>query len=166
MELARLGGRDKHISLRTLQERLDIANYNLGLQNDTVEIQLSKTNSGLADSLTLKQAQYTMEQTKAMIPNIEAALEQTKNALAILTGELPGTLEAELSLKGPIPALEDREYIGIPANAIRQRPDIRRAERLLAAQLARKKSAQADLWPKILFDWLDRHRSRRLGKPI
>lgn len=137
-----------YISLRTLQERLDIANYNLGLQNDTVEIQLSKTNSGLADSLTLKQAQYTMEQTKAMIPNIEAALEQTKNALAILTGELPGTLEAELSLKGPIPALEDREYIGIPANAIRQRPDIRRAERLLAAQLARKKSAQADLWPK------------------
>ena len=89
-----------------------------------------------------------MEQTKAMIPNIEAALEQTKNALAILTGELPGTLEAELSLKGPIPALEGREYIGIPANAIRQRPDIRRAERLLAAQLARKKSAQADLWPK------------------
>uniref|UniRef100_UPI003AB8B580 TolC family protein n=1 Tax=Alistipes indistinctus TaxID=626932 RepID=UPI003AB8B580 len=103
---------------------------------------------GLADSLTLKQAQYTMEQTKAMIPNIEAALEQTKNALAILTGELPGTLEAELSLKGPIPALEDREYIGIPANAIRQRPDIRRAERLLAAQLARKKSAPAALWPK------------------
>ena len=79
-----------YISLRTLQERLDIANYNLGLQNDTVEIQLSKTNSGLTDSLTLKQAQYTMEQTKAMIPNIEAALEQAKNALAILTGELPG----------------------------------------------------------------------------
>ena len=137
-----------YISLRTLQERLDIANYNLGLQNDTVEIQLSKTNSGLTDSLTLKQAQYTMEQTKAMIPNIEAALEQAKNALAILTGELPGTLEAELSVKGPIPVLENREYIGIPANAIRQRPDIRRAERLLAAQLARKKSAQADLWPK------------------
>ena len=89
-----------------------------------------------------------MEQTKAMIPNIEAALEQAKNALAILTGELPGTLEAELSVKGPIPVLENREYIGIPANAIRQRPDIRRAERLLAAQLARKKSAQADLWPK------------------
>ena len=137
-----------YISLRTLQERLDIANYNLGLQNDTVEIQLSKTNSGLADSLTLKQAQYTMEQTRASIPSIESSIEQTMNALAILVGEVPGTLEEKLAAKQPIPKLSGTEFIGIPANAVRQRPDIRQAERQLVAQLARKKSAQADLWPK------------------
>ena len=137
-----------YISLRTLQERLAIAGYNLGLQKSTVELQQSKVDSGLSDSLALKQAQYTMEQTKAMIPNIEAAIEQTMNALAVLTGEIPGTLEEELAPKKPIPRLDGREYIGIPANAIRQRPDIRQAERLLVAQLARKKSAQADLWPK------------------
>ena len=137
-----------YISLRTLQERLAIAEYNLGLQKSTVELQQSKVDSGLSDSLALKQAQYTMEQTKAMIPNIEAAIEQTMNALAVLTGEIPGTLEEELAPKKPIPRLDGREYIGIPANAIRQRPDIRQAERLLVAQLARKKSAQADLWPK------------------
>ncbi len=137
-----------YISLRTLQERLDIANHNLRLQEDTVEIQQSKADSGLSDNLALKQAQYTMEQTKAMIPSVESALEQTKNVLAILTGEIPGTLEEELSDKKPIPRLEDREYVGIPANAIRQRPDIRQAERLLAAQLARKRSAQTDLLPK------------------
>ncbi|MEG1604024.1 MAG: TolC family protein, partial [Cloacibacillus sp.] len=61
-----------YISLRTLQERLTIANYNLGLQMSTVEIQQSKVDSGLSDSLALKQAQYTMQQTKASIPNIEA----------------------------------------------------------------------------------------------
>ena len=137
-----------YISLRTLQERLAIAGYNLGLQKSTVELQQSKVDSGLSDSLALKQAQYTMEQTKAMIPNIEAAIEQTMNALAVLTGEIPGTLEEELAPKKPIPRLDGREYIGIPANTTRQRPDIRQAERLLVAQLARKKSAQADLWPK------------------
>ncbi|MEG2184846.1 MAG: efflux transporter outer membrane subunit [Cloacibacillus sp.] len=137
-----------YISLRTLQERLTIANYNLGLQMSTVEIQQSKVDSGLSDSLALKQAQYTMQQTKASIPNIEAAIEQTLNGLAILTGEVPGTLHAELAAKAPIPQLAAKELIGIPANAIRQRPDIRQAERQLVAQMARKKSAQADLWPK------------------
>ena len=138
-----------YISLRTLQERLAIAGYNLGLQKSTVELQQSKVDSGLSDSLALKQAQYTMEQTKAMIPTLEAAIEQTMNALAVLTGEIPGTLEEELAPKKPIPRLDGLEYIGIPANTIRQRPDIRQAERLLVAQLARKKSAQADLWPKL-----------------
>lgn len=137
-----------YISLRTLQERLAIARYNLGLQQDTVDIQQSKVDSGLADSLALKQAQYTMEQTKAGIPSIETSIEQVKNALAILVGEVPGTLEEKLTGKHPIPKISGTELIGIPANAIRQRPDIRQAERRLVAQLARKKSAQADLWPK------------------
>ena len=137
-----------YISLRTLQERLAIARYNLGLQQDTVDIQQSKVDSGLADSLALKQAQYTMEQTKAGIPSIETSIEQVKNALAILVGEVPGTLEEKLTGKQPIPKISGTELIGVPANAIRQRPDIRQAERLLVAQLARKKSAQADLWPK------------------
>lgn len=138
-----------YISLRTLQERLEIAHYNLDLQHDTVEIQQSKSDSGLGDELALKQAQYTMEQTQAAIPDIEASIEQTLNALAILVGEVPGTLAESLSEKKPIPQVEDTRFIGIPANAIRQRPDIRAAERRLVAQLARKKSAQKDLWPKL-----------------
>ena len=89
-----------------------------------------------------------MEQTKAGIPSIESSIEQTMNALAILVGEVPGTLAEKLAAKQPIPKISDTRFLGIPANAIRQRPDIRQAERLLVAQLARKKSAQADLWPK------------------
>lgn len=137
-----------YISLRTLQEQLDIANYNVGLQEETVAIQQSRVDAGLADELTLKQAQYTLEQTRATIPTIIASIEQTKNALAILIGEIPGTLEEELMEHKPVPRIESTALIGIPANAIRQRPDIRQAERELVAQIARKKAARADLWPK------------------
>lgn len=137
-----------YISLRTLQEQLDIANYNVGLQEETVGIQQSRVDAGIADELSLRQAQYTLEQTRATIPSIQASIEQTKNALAILVGEIPGTLEEELAEHKPVPQIDSTALIGIPANAIRQRPDIRRAERELAAQIARKKAARADLWPK------------------
>ena len=86
-----------YISLRTLQEQLDIANYNVGLQEETVGIQQSRVDAGLADDLSLNQAKYTLEQTRATIPTILASIERTKNALAILTGEIPGTLEEELA---------------------------------------------------------------------
>lgn len=137
-----------YISLRALQEQLDIANFNVDIQTESVRIQQSRVDAGLADSLSLKQAQYTLEQTRAVIPSILASIEQTKNALAILTGEIPGSLEEELEEHRPVPRVESLSLVGIPANAIRQRPDIRSAERALVAQLARKKAARADLWPK------------------
>ena len=142
------GGAMACISLRTLQGQLDIANYNVGLQTETGSIQQSGVDAGIADELSLRQAQYTLEQTRATIPSIQASIEQTKNALAILVGEIPGTLEEELAEHKPVPQIDSTALIGIPANAIRQRPDIRRAERELAAQIARKKAARADLWPK------------------
>jgi NodT family efflux transporter outer membrane factor (OMF) lipoprotein len=137
-----------YLTLRTLQERLDIAKSNLALQNDTLEMLQSRLNAGLSDELALNQAKYTMEQTKATIPPIETSIEEVKNNLAVLTGSVPGSLEEMLGNKKPLPEPADKDFIGIPANAIRQRPDIRAAERQLAAQIARKKSAEADLWPK------------------
>ncbi|MBR4401147.1 MAG: efflux transporter outer membrane subunit [Synergistes sp.] len=138
----------EYISLRTLQERLAIAQYNLYIQQDTTDIEQSKVDSGLTDELSLQQAEYTMDQTKAAIPVIEAQIEQTKNALAILVGEAPGALDERLSSKTPIPQINRIALIGIPANQLRRRPDIIHAERQLAAQLSRKKAARADLWPK------------------
>lgn len=141
----------QYISLRTLQERLVIALYNLKLQQESVDIQQSKVSSGLADELALNQALYTMEQTRSAIPGIEAQIEQTKNALAILVGEVPGSLDEKLSPKMPIPKIDDLAFIGIPANQLRRRPDIIEAERKLAAQLSRKKAAKAELWPKFFL---------------
>lgn len=137
-----------YISLRTLQQQLDIANENVRLQQETYDIQKSKVEAGLADELTMKQAEYTLEQTRSSIPTIKASIENTMNALAILVGDIPGSLQEELLEHKPIPQLDSLSLVGIPANAIRQRPDIREAERNFIAQMARKKAARADLWPK------------------
>ncbi len=137
-----------YITLRTLQESLIIANRNLALQEETLEMLQSRVDAGLSDHLALNQSRYTMEQTKAEIPPIMKSIEEVKNNLAVLTGRVPGNLGEMLDGYRPLPKPDSMMTVGIPANSIRQRPDIFAAERQLAAQIARKKSAKADLWPK------------------
>ena len=137
-----------YLTLRTLQEQLRIARENLVLQQETLDLLQSQVDAGLKDQLALNQEKYTLEQTKALIPPLETSIEQMKNTLAVLVGNVPGSLEEMLKDAKPLPKLDMGMLIGIPANALRQRPDIREAERQLAAQIARKKSAKADLWPK------------------
>lgn len=141
-----------YLSLRTLQERLSIAEANLALQEDNLDMLQSQYDSGLADALALSQAQYTYAQTKASIPTLRTSIEQSLNAMAILTGAVPGSLEAALGEPKPLPVPDSAEsLVGIPADYLRQRPDIRMAERQFIAQIARTKSARADMWPKITF---------------
>jgi multidrug efflux system outer membrane protein len=140
-----------YISLRTLQQRLIIAEKNLALQEDLIDILQSRYDAGLTDELALSQARYTAELTRAAIPAISTGIEKLKNLLAILTGELPGSLDLMLSEPADLPEAEAVLPIGIPANALRQRPDIRAAERSLMAQLARKKSAETDYYPKFFL---------------
>jgi NodT family efflux transporter outer membrane factor (OMF) lipoprotein len=137
-----------YLSLRTLQERLHIAELNLALQEDTLSMLASQYDAGLRDSLALNQAKYTTEGTRASIPPIRANIEGVMNSLAILTGRVPGSLEEMLSARTPLPRPKQEELVGIPADAIRQRPDVRAAERRLAAQMSTRKSAEKDLLPK------------------
>jgi NodT family efflux transporter outer membrane factor (OMF) lipoprotein len=137
-----------YLTLRTLQERLDIARQNLRLQTDTMELLQSRHNAGLSDELALNQARYAMEQTRAAIPPVNAGIEEAMNAMALLVGAAPGSLEGLLGYKKPLPKLDAAKLVGIPANSLRQRPDIRASELRLVAQTARKKSAEADLLPR------------------
>lgn len=137
-----------YLSLRTLQERLEVAKNNLALQEDSLNMLSSRYKAGLVDGLAYSQSKSVYEQTKATIPPIETSIEAVKNNLAVLTGVIPGALEEKLKDKQPIPKGDTVELVGIPADALRQRPDIYFAERQLIAQLARTKSARADLWPK------------------
>lgn len=137
-----------YTSLRTLQKRLQVAENNLALQMDTVDLLQSQYDSGLKDELALSQAKYTMEQTRSTIPPLRTSIEETMNALAILVGQVPGSLEEMLGEYKPLPKPEAVNLVGIPANSLRQRPDIYSAERQLVAQIARKKAAKKDLWPK------------------
>ena len=140
-----------YLSLRTLQDRLDIAQKNLALQTKTLKLLQSRYDAGLSDALALSQAKYTAEQTRSMIPPIRTSIEQTMNGLALLVGVVPGSLEEMLGEKKPLPKPDAVNLVGIPADYLRQRPDIRAAERRLAAQIARKKSAKTDLLPKFFL---------------
>ncbi|WP_373076964.1 efflux transporter outer membrane subunit [Fusobacterium varium] len=140
-----------YLSLRTLQERLSLAEANLNLQENTVQLLQSKYNTGLIDELALNQAKYTASQTKSTIPTIKISIEETLNNLAVLTGQLPGSLEKTLIEKKELPNINEMIYVGIPAETLRQRPDIQAAEYQLEAQIARTKSAKADLKPKLIL---------------
>jgi NodT family efflux transporter outer membrane factor (OMF) lipoprotein len=137
-----------YITLRTLQERLAVAEQNLALQTETLDLVQSRHDAGLVDSLALNQSRYAIEQTRASIPPIRVSIETTMNALSMLTGSVPGGLEEILAQRKPLPKHQAVALAGIPADSLRKRPDIRAAERRLAAQLARMKSAEADLLPK------------------
>ena len=138
-----------YISLRTLQKRLSVAEHNLALQLDTLELLQSKVDSGLADELALNQAKYTMERTRSSIPPLQAGIEEALNRLAILVGQVPGSLRDTLGVFMPLPQPRPVDLVGIPANALRQRPDIYAAERRLVAQVARKDAAKKDFLPKL-----------------
>ncbi|MDR1511071.1 MAG: TolC family protein [Synergistaceae bacterium] len=140
-----------YLSLRTLQERLRIANLNLELREETLSMLASLHDAGLRDSLALNQAKYAAEMTRASIPSIKSNIEIVMNALAIMTGRVPGSLEQSLAQPGPIPKARYISLDRIPADTIRQRPDIRAAERALAAQISKKASAEKDLLPKFFL---------------
>jgi NodT family efflux transporter outer membrane factor (OMF) lipoprotein len=138
-----------YVEIRTFQARLKAAEKNLKSQEDTLQIVKDRLESGLTTSLTMEQANYNLESTKSQIPTLKIGIEQGKNGLAVLLGEFPGALKQELDNYKPVPVLPIEVAIGVPANLLRRRPDIRKTERELAAQTARVGVATAELYPKL-----------------
>ncbi len=138
-----------YIEVRTFQSRLAVANANLGSQTESCQLALWRNEAGLSDRLAVEQARYNLESTRAQIPNLTTGREDALNRLAVITGEQPGALHRELERSQPIPMAPAQVVVGIPADLLRRRPDIRRAERELAAQTARVGLATADLYPKL-----------------
>jgi len=134
-----------YLLLRTYQYRLDVAHSNLEAQRDTLEILESHHAAGLANELAVQQARYNFENTRSTVPALEAGLESSRTALSVLIGEMPGVLELPVCSGVP---LSDLQVEGIPADVLRRRPDVCRAERELAAQSARIGASVAELYPK------------------
>ncbi len=134
-----------YLQLRTNQRLLAVARSSLVAQQDTLDLLESRYAAGLSNELAVQQARYNLESTKASIPPIQAGIEAGINALAVLTGQMPGSLEISESSGIPVDGLQ---LNGIPADLLRRRPDIRRAERQLAAQTARIGQSTADLYPR------------------
>ncbi len=136
-----------YVQARTLQRRLDLANANIELQRETLRLVTARNKAQLAPDLDIRQAELNLATTEAAVPALRAALSQTINTLAVLAGQTPDTMHAEMAKTAPIPAAPAGVRAGIPAETLRQRPDVRRAERLLAAQTARVGIAEAGRYP-------------------
>jgi NodT family efflux transporter outer membrane factor (OMF) lipoprotein len=137
-----------YVEVRTYQARLFAAYANIKTQQETHELNRSRYEAGIIDELAVQQALYNLERSRSQIPTLEIGLEAAKNRLAVLLGESPGALHQELNETKPIPVPPMTVAVGVPAETLRNRPDIRIAERHLAAQTARIGVATADLYPK------------------
>ncbi len=126
-----------YVEVRSLQSRLRIARANLASQSETLQLTAWRFQAGLVSSQDVEQARSNLEQTRARIPGLEIALAEAEHRLDILLGKSPGTLHSRLAGEGELPALPERIAVAIPAEALRQRPDVQAAERTLAAETAR-----------------------------
>jgi multidrug efflux system outer membrane protein len=136
-----------YVQLRTFQKQLIWTENNLQLQQETLDLTQLKFSTGLGNGLDVDRAAYNLASTRAQIPSLQSGINELRNRLAILLGEWPGAFTDLLSAPAPIPAGELEMGIGIPADLLRRRPDIRRAERELAAQTAQIGVAKAEAYP-------------------
>ncbi len=136
-----------YIELRGLQARLAIARNNLASQSETQQITDWRVQAGLASSLDLEQARAASAQTSAQIPTLETNAAQAQYSLAVLTGQAPGALQALLTAAGPVPQAPGALALSLPADTLRQRPDLRAAEQRISAALARVAQAEAARYP-------------------
>jgi NodT family efflux transporter outer membrane factor (OMF) lipoprotein len=137
-----------YLDVRTLQVRFAVAEANLQTQSETYQLTQLRYEAGLSDELAVQQARYNVANTRSQIPALRTGLEEAMNRIAVLLGEHPGEVHDELEKRGPIPVTPVKVAVGVPADILRRRPDVRRAERELAAQTARIGVATADLYPK------------------
>jgi NodT family efflux transporter outer membrane factor (OMF) lipoprotein len=138
-----------YVLLRTLNVRLAIAHRNAKIQQRTLKVAQARYQGGYVSELDLSQAKALLNETLAAIPRLKTGLKQAQNGLAVLLGMLPGEVDAILPLNEPgtIPKVPKEIAVGVPAQLLRRRPDIRLAERQLAAQCALIGIAKADLYP-------------------
>ena len=137
-----------YFELRGTQKRLEVARQNLESEHQTLELTRLLDQAGRGSELDVQRSRARLKAIEATIPPLEAAEKQADYRLAVLLGERPGALDQEL---GPAPAATYAKAlpIGDPSELLRRRPDVRAAERELAAATARVGVATADLFPRV-----------------
>lgn len=155
-----------YVELRSQQERLAIAEANVASQQGSLDLAQSRQKLGLAPELDVAQAQTNLSQTESSIPAFREDIARSKHRLAVLLGGMPGSLDAELAMVKPVPALPERVLVDLPANLVRRRPDVRAAERRLAYSTALIGVVTADLYPAFSLSGSFGLRSGDLGNLI
>jgi len=136
-----------YVDLRTAQRRLALATSNLTSLSETYDLTRWRTQAGLASELDTAQARTELERARAALPALRTSVSEARHRLAVLLGLSPGALSSRLGSAEAVPVLGHAVAVGIPADTLRQRPDVRGAERKLAAQTARLGEAEAARYP-------------------
>ena len=140
--------------LRGQQLRLQIAQQSLQNQQANLDLVQARLNAGRGTELDTTRAQAQVESTRAQIPVLEASIELVRYRLAVLTGRAPTELASLVSEVQALPGIKPVDGIGTPAALLKRRPDIRIAERQLAAATADIGASKADLFPSVSISGL------------
>lgn len=140
---------DAYITLRQAEIQMEVVERTLKTRTETTEIARWKEQAGEQAALDTQQAIATLEQARAQLPSLRRTISETHNRLSLLAGMTPGALDSLLARSGKIPAPPGRLAVGIPAETLRQRPDVRAAERRVDAAVARTKAAEAERYPNL-----------------
>jgi NodT family efflux transporter outer membrane factor (OMF) lipoprotein len=138
-----------YVDVRTTQSRLTFAQRNLESQREVLNITGWRADAGLATVIDVEQARSNYSQNLAQIPSLESSLQGAMNRLAVLTGREPGALQETLAERRAIPTAPRDIVSSVPADVLRRRPDLRSAERRLAAQTAQVGVATAAMYPSV-----------------
>jgi len=138
-----------YVLARAYQALLENARASLAIQDDNLEIAGFRVQAGLVSSVDVEQARASRAQTAASVPQIEQQYNAAVSRIAVLTGQAPGALKPMLAQARPIPVGPEQVAAGIPADVLRRRPDVRAAERNLAAATAQIGVAKAQLFPAL-----------------
>lgn len=160
-----------YVLLRGQQLQTTIQRRNVASARDTAEIIRSRLAAGVATSFDVARAEAQLASAEALLPTLDASVKQTVHRLSVLLGLQPQALAEELSAPKPIPSAPPRVVVGLPSELLLRRPDVRQAERQLAASTAAIGVAVAELYPRLsltgafgldslgtgnLFDWNSR----------
>ncbi len=140
-----------YVRMRTFEQRLDFARKNVEIQRGSTQLAEQLFKNGAGTELDVRQARSNLAQTESLIPPLVAGRRLAANQLCILLG-MPVTDLAPSLQPAPIPRAPVEVAIGIPADLVRRRPDVRRAEREVAAQSAQIGVAEADLYPRLALN--------------
>ena len=135
-----------YITIRTDQERIRLLKENVEIQRVVWELGKRRLMQGAINELNVQQAESNLKQTMAQIPATEIDLRLASNRLCVLLGIPPKDLTPDLG-DGSIPFTPSEVVVGIPADLLRRRPDVRRAERTAAAQFEQIGIAEAQWYP-------------------
>jgi NodT family efflux transporter outer membrane factor (OMF) lipoprotein len=137
----------EYATLRTYQQRLAIAASNVASQAETLQLTAWRAQAGLASELDVAQARTNLEQSRASMPALATGRAEAEHRLAVLTGQVPDALKSALAAAAPLPRVPEQLAVAIPAETLRQRPDLRAAELTLRAEMARTDQRRADRYP-------------------